>query len=289
MSGILHPRELPPVARPTAVPVGVRGLCVVDVREGDDGVLVLVECYLPNPVANAGCLVDNRSGIVAGIVGRLVHGECAFADFAELLPVDVAQDGTVTLVDIYHVEIQPVRLLVVGVARGVAEIDLVFAVAVIFRIGSGARRLHNLLRTEVETAVVVGIGHRQAGDCRVPVDASPTEVDMVGVVAEDERRRVGGVILCSQEFLFAQLRDVARLARDAIPDLRFVGVAGVENHDALVGKHQECGVVMVVGLEIAAYEHFLLARNTIVADFHLCRLHIAVNIDIAHVGYTFIK
>ena len=212
MSGILHPGELPLATRPTTVPVDVCGLCIVDVRVGDDGMLVLVECYLPHPVANAGCLVDNRCRIIRGIAAGLVHGKCAFADFAELLTVDVAQKGSVALVDVYHVEIQPVRLLVVGVAGGVAKVDFILAVAVILRIGSGACRLHNLLRSEVESAVVVGIRHRQAGNRRVPVDASPAEVDVFGVVAEDEGRGVGGVVLCGEVFLLAQLRDVERFA-----------------------------------------------------------------------------
>ena len=212
VSGILHPSELPLATRPTAVPVDVCGLCIVDVCVGDDGMFVFVECYLPHPVANAGCLVDNRCRIVRGVAACLIHGKRAFADFAELLTIDVAQDGPVALVDVYHVEVQPVRLLVVGVASGVAQIDFILAVAVIFCIGSGARRLHNLLRSEVETAVVVGIGHRQAGNRRVPVDASPAEVDVVGVVAEDEGGGVGGVVLCGEVFLLAQLRDVERFS-----------------------------------------------------------------------------
>ena len=65
-------------------------------------------------------------------------------------------------------------------------------------------------------------------------------------------------------------------------------MAGIENHDALVGQHQERRIVVVVGLEIAAHEHLFLALNPILADLHLRCLHVSVNVDVAHVGYTFI-
>ena len=58
-------------------------------------------------------------------------------------------------------------------------------------------------------------------------------------------------------------------------------MTGVEDHDALVGQHDECGVVVVVGLEVGPYEHICLSSFQPVV---LSGFHVAVNIDIADVG-----
>ena len=79
-------------------------------------------------------------------------------------------------------------------ARCIANINLVFTIAVIFGIGTCSGRLHDLLWPKVEATIVVGIRHGQAGYRGMPVDASPAEVDVFRIVAHDERRRIGGII-----------------------------------------------------------------------------------------------
>ena len=226
-------------------------------------------------------MVYHGEGILVEIRLTLVDAEHAVGHLLQRVALDVLEDGAVAVVDVHHVEIQPVGHLVVGMARGVGEVNLVLAVAVILGVGTCARRLHDLLRSEVHRHIVVGVGHGDARHGGVPVDAAPAEVDVVRVVAEDEGRRIGGVVLCRDEFLLTELRDVARLHRHAIPDLRLVGMAGVENHDTLVGQHDERGVVVVVGLEHRAYQHL---RATVVAEIYLRSLHIAMNIDVTDVA-----
>ena len=177
---------------------------------GDDGVLVLVESDLPYPVTDVGRLVDDGGGILAGIAVGLAHVEHAVLDYAQLLSVQVAEDRPVALVDVNHIEIEPVRHLVVGMSGGVAHVNLVLPVALVFRIGACSRALHDLLRSEVELAVVVGVGHGKPCDGGMPVDASPAEVDMLWVVAQNERRGIGGVVGSREIFLIAESGDVAR-------------------------------------------------------------------------------
>ena len=194
----------------------MRRLVIVDVGIGDDGVLIIVDDNLPQPVAHAGGVVHDGSGVGAGVAVLLVDIVHAVGDDGELVALDVAQDGAVAVVDavvdINDVEVEPVGHLVVRVTGGVGEVDLVLAVALVLGIGACARALHNLLGTEVERAVVRGVRHCQSGDGRVPVDAAPAEVDVVGVVRQDEGRGVGGVVGRCQVFLVAQVRDVTRLS-----------------------------------------------------------------------------
>ena len=205
----------------------------------------------------------------------------AVSDDGELVALQVTQDGAIALVDVDDVEVEPVGLLVVGVTGGVAEVDLILAVALVLGVGACAGALHDLLGAEVELTVVAGIRHRQAGNRRMPVDAAPAEIDVVGVIAQDEGRWVGCVIFCCQIFLLAKRSDVTGFLRDAVPDLGLVGVAGVENHHAFVGQHHKGRVVVVVGLEVAADEHVGLALGYPVV---LRSLHVAVDINITEVG-----
>ena len=281
MAGILHPRAAPLRARPAAIPIDVRRLGIVDVCEGDDGVLLRIEGDLPHPVSDVGGVIDHGCGMGCGIARLLVDVVHAVGDDRELVALDVAQDGAVAVVDVHDVEVEPVGLLVVGVAGGVGKIDFVLAVALVLGVWACSCALDNLLGAEVKAAVVVGIGHGEARDGGMPIDASPAEVDVVGVVREDEWRGIGGVVGRGETLLVAKGGDVAGPARDAVPDAGLIGVARVEDHHALVGQHDEGGVVVVVGLEIAADEHVgLAARRPVI----LRGLDIAVHVDVAQVG-----
>ena len=280
MSGILHPCAAPLRTRPAGIPVDVRGLGIVNVWIGDDGTFVLVQGYLPHPVAYVGRVVHDGQGVRCGVGIGLVDVEGAVLYDAQLFAGQVAQDGALSLVDVDDVEVEPVGHLVVGVSGGVGQVDFVLAVRLILAVGALTGRLHYLLRSEVELAVVVRVGHGQSGQGGVPVDASPAEVDVLGVVREDEGGGVGGVVGRSQVFLFAQRRDVARPLRYAVPDFRFVGVARVEDHDAFVGQHQKRRVVVVVGLEVGTHQHVgLPAPEPVVLRGH----DVAVYVDVADV------
>ena len=281
MSAVGELAALPCRPVPMAVPIRMGGFIIVDMGVGDDRILVAIERDLPHPVAVVGSLVDHSHRIGIVIAVGLAHSERAVGDDAQLFTFDITENRTVSLIDIHHIEIQPVWILIIGVACGVAQIDLIFSVALVFTVRTGTGGLHNLLRSEVEAAVVVGIRHRDTRDGRMPVDATPAEIDMVGVIAEDERRRIGGVISGGQTFLLSKVGDIARLAGDTIPDTRLVGVTRIENHHALIGKDDESGVVMVVGLEITADKHIGLGAGQPV---ELGGLHISMHVDIADVG-----
>ena len=116
----------------------------------------------------------------------------------------------------------------------------------------------------------------------MPVDAAPTEVDVLGIVTQDKGRRIGRIVGRSQILFVAQLADVTGLFRNAVPDLGLVRVACVENHHTLVGQHNEGGVVVVVGLKTRAHENVRLALFQPVV---LRRFDIAVHIDVTDVGH----
>ena len=132
MAGILHPSVLPRRSVPAGIPIDMRSLVVVNVRIGNDGMLLLVQGYLPHPVADVGRAVDDGSGVLVGIAVGLADVEHAIADDGKLLAVEVAQNGTIAIVDVNDIEVEPVRLLVVGMTGGVAHIDFILAVALIF-------------------------------------------------------------------------------------------------------------------------------------------------------------
>ena len=211
MASILHPCVPPCRAGPSGVPIHVGGLGVVDMRIGDDWVLILVEGDLPHPVSDVCALIDDGGWIAVGIGVGLAHVEHPIVDDAQLLAVDVAQDGAVALVDVDHVEIKPVGHFVVGMPGGVAHVNLVFSVALIFGVWPCTGGLHDLLRTKIEFAVVACVRHGEPCNGGMPVDASPAKIDMLWVITENERRRIGGVIGGGEVFLFAEAGDVTRL------------------------------------------------------------------------------
>ena len=164
-------------------------------------------------------------------------------------------------------------------ASGVGQVNLIFSVALVLGIGTCTGRLDNLLRSEVERHVVVGIGQGQTRDGRVPVDATPAEVPVRRVVAKNEGRRIGGILCRTDAFFLAQVCDVARFFRNTVVERRFIGMAAVNDEHAFVGQYEERWVVVVVGLEITANQHVsLFVQQPVV----LCRLDISMNIDVAN-------
>ena len=137
MSGTCHLRILPRRAVPTGIPIDVRRLTIIDMRIGYDRMLQAIEGYLPHPVTNASCFIDNRSRIVAGIGVGLIDIECAIGNLLQFLAVQVAQDRTVAVVNVNDVEVEPVGHLVIRMPRGVTHIYLILAVARILGIGTG--------------------------------------------------------------------------------------------------------------------------------------------------------
>ena len=174
-------------------------------NQGDDRVLLLVERDLPHPVSDVVAVVDHSVGILGEVGACLVHVERAFRHCLELVALDVAEYRPVAFVDVEDIEVEPVGHLVVRMSGGIGQIDFVLAVALVLGIGSCARRLHDLLGSEVYGHVVLGVGHGDACDRRMPVDTAPAEVDVCGVIAEDEGGRIGGVVLHADVFLLAKL------------------------------------------------------------------------------------
>ena len=180
-----------------------------------------------------------------------------------------------------EIEIEEVRVFIVGVPGGISEVDFVFSVGGIFGIGACAGALHYLIGAPGFLHFPVGAGQGELGDGGMPVYAAPAEVEVLRIVREDEGRGIGSVVLRGDFVLRAEGADVARLLRNAVVEAGFVGMAGIKDHDALVGEDEECGIVVVVGLEIGAYEDFgLLLFQEIV----LHGLDAAVHVDVAHVA-----
>ena len=165
---------------------------------------ICIESYLPHPVTDICRTVDNCEGIVCSISVGLVHIEHTIINNRELLAVQVTQDRTIAFIDVDDVEVEPVGHLVVGMSCGIAYVDLVLTVRLIFGIRTGTRALYNLLGAKIEAAVTVLVGHRETGDGRMPVDAAPAQIDVLRVVAEDKRRRVCSVVGSSQSLLITQ-------------------------------------------------------------------------------------
>ena len=71
-------------------------------------------------------------------------------------------------------------------ASGIAHVYLVFAIALVFCVWTSTRTLDDLLGAKVYLHVIVAIGHGDTGNGRVPVDTSPTYINMVWVVCHDK-------------------------------------------------------------------------------------------------------
>ena len=78
---------------------------------------------------------------------------------------------------------------------GVTHIDFVLAVALVLGVWSRSCTLHYLKRSPLEVTIVVGIGHGEFSDSWMPTDTSPAKINVVRVVAQNERRRICGVVL----------------------------------------------------------------------------------------------
>ena len=253
-------------------------LVLRDAGEADGWRLFLVELQAPYPVAAVGHTVNYRDGIILEIIIGPLYLEGSIVDDAEVVALDVLK---ATRADVEDVEIEPVGVLVVGMSRCVGDVDFVASVAGILGIGACGCALDELHGSPGERDVVVLVGERHLGDGRVPAHTSPAHVDVVGVLAEDEGIGIGGVVLYFQPFLLAQRGDVAGASRDAVIEALLVAVAAVDDHDALVGQDEEGGIVVVVGLEIAAHEHFL---REACLPVNLAGLDVAVPVDIADEG-----
>lgn len=105
---------------------------------------------------------------------------------------------------------------------------------------------------------------------------------MCGVVAHDEGARIGSFIGCSQTLLLAQLGNVSRLLADTVVEGGLVSVARVDDEHTFVGQYEEGWIVVVIGLEVAAYEYVLLLSSEPVV---LSGLDIAVHIDVTDVRH----
>ena len=167
--------------------VHVCGLGIVDVRECYHGVLILVECYLPYPVAAVGSLVNHGVGVCCCVAVSLVYVEHTVSNVLQSVALDVLQYRAIALVHVNNIEVQPVGIFVVRMSCGICQVYLVLAVAVVFCVWPCARALYNLLRAEVHLYVVVLVGHGEPCHSGMPVDATPAEVYVLRVIAEDER------------------------------------------------------------------------------------------------------
>ena len=58
-------------------------------------------------------------------------------------------------------------------------------------------------------------------------------------------------------------------------------MTGIENHDSLIGQHDEGRIIVIIGLEVRTDEHIGLAM---VQPVVLGGLHIAMHINIANIG-----
>ena len=139
MAGTYHLGILPCSTIPAGIPIDVRRLGIINMRIGNDRMLILVQRYLPYPVTHIGTFINNRSGIIAGIGIGLIHIEHTVINDTQLLAFQVAQDGAVAIINVNDVEVKPVGHLVIRMPSGVAHVDLILAVACILGIGARTR------------------------------------------------------------------------------------------------------------------------------------------------------
>ena len=202
MSASVCKESLCPAASvPFCIVVIVGVLAVVDFYHSYGRIAVLVECNVPEPVSAVGSSVNDCSRVGVGKRFGLVHLERTVVNTREHLSVDVFH---LFSVNVEGIEVQPVRIFVVWVSRSVAHVYLVLAVGDVFCIRACTGRLHHLLWSPCPRAVVVLVRHRQLCHGRVPVDASPAQIYVVGVVAEYERVGIGRVVGRLQHFFLSE-------------------------------------------------------------------------------------
>ena len=87
------------------------------------------------------------------------------------------QGGFVATVDVNDCKVQPVGAFVIGMGRGEREVNLILSVAAILGVwpDTVARYVtfYHLIGSPVELAVIILIGHSEAGNCGMPVDTTP--------------------------------------------------------------------------------------------------------------------
>ena len=118
------------------------------------------------------------------------------------------QGGLVAAIDVHDCKVQPVGAFVIGMGRGEREVNLILSVATILSVWSDTAgrhdTIHQLVGAPVELTVAILIGHGKAGNGGMPVDATPTQVPVCGVVAHDEGAGIGRFVGGGQTFLLTQ-------------------------------------------------------------------------------------
>ena len=79
---------------------------------------------------------------------------------------------------------------------------------------------------------------------------------MLRVVGQYERRRIGRIVFRQDFLLFTQRRNVTGDLGNTVIKTGFVGMPRIEYHDTFVRQYQKRRIVMVIRLEIRAYQHF---------------------------------
>ena len=287
-SSVYQIGQTPCRARPFGIIIFMRVLSAGDAHHGDGRIPLLVGGNLPHPIAQVRRRIHYGIGIGTLIGIRLIHGKLTVCNDRQSIALNVFKNrrcrhrpvGTLHGIDIDYIKIHPVRLFVVRMPCRIGHIQFVLAVAIILGVWTRTGRLDHLIGSPLHPDIVILIGQRKLGYRRMPVNATPAQIEMCGVIAQDKRRRIGCVGGSLDALFLTEGSDVTGTARHAVIERRFVGMAGVDNQHALIRKYQKSGIVMVIGLEVGTYQHFITLSGKEVV---LRSLDVPVYIDITDI------
>ena len=142
----------------------------------------------------------------------------------------------------------------------VSHIKLILAIRKILGIRSGSRRLHHLIRSPGKGHIIILIRNTELGNGRMPVDSTPAQINVVRIIREDKRWRIGCVMIGLNHLFLTQRGNVAWLFWHTIVKTSLICMTGIEYHHALIRKDKECGIIVIIGLEIWPDEHLALTH-----------------------------
>ena len=120
----------------------------------------------------------------------------------------------------------------------------------------------------------------------MPVNPSPTQINVLGIIRKNKRRRICCIILSHQFMLFSQNCNITRKTGYPIIKTGFICMPRIENHNSPVRQYQKSRIIMIIRLKVRTNQHFFsFTRQEII----LYGFNIPVHIYIPNITSVYIS
>ena len=147
-------RLFPLTAVPFRIIIVMRNLIGTDTHHSHHRIPLLVGSYLPHPITLRRA-IHQRMRTAGRIIRTLIHPKRTVRNGRENITFHIFQ---LQRTDIYIIEVQEVRILIIRMPSSIRKINLILPVRQIFGIRARAGRLHHLVRPPYDSNIVFLVG-----------------------------------------------------------------------------------------------------------------------------------